>query len=58
MNEKQFINYLKKLIKEDQGKSGAQNHLNDSVNLYGDTILHYAVFHQNTELIKFLLVQF
>ncbi|MCQ2818284.1 MAG: ankyrin repeat domain-containing protein [archaeon] len=54
MTQPKFISYLKKLMKEDQSKPG-QTHLNDSVNLYGDTILHYAVFHENTELVKFLL---
>lgn len=38
-----------------EDKNSTVNHLNDSVNLYGDTILHYAVFHKNVDLIKFLL---
>ena len=32
-----------------------QNKINDSVNVYNDTILHYAVFHNKERLIDFLL---
>lgn len=39
-----------------EGDKNTQNSkLNDAVNSYGDTILHFAVFHEKIELIKFLL---
>ena len=31
------------------------NKLNDPVNMYEDTLLHYAVFHNREKLCKFLL---
>ena len=55
MNRKKFESYLKHLIPEKDKYGNATNHLNDSVNLYGDTILHFAVFHEQEELVTFLL---
>lgn len=52
MNESNFEKYLRKLVPE---KPGGPNHLNDFVNLYEDTILHFAVFHEKEKIVNFLL---
>ena len=50
MPTNKLITYLKK-IKDDKQNPGT-NHLDDAVNLYGDVILHFAVFHQNKEIVQ------
>ena len=49
----QFID--QNIIHSNSNKNSKGNKINDPVNLYEDTILHYAVFHKRIKLIEFLL---
>ena len=58
-SDQKFINYIQSYVlnkennKEEIDKK--KNRLDDPVNKYDDTILHYAVFHKREKLIIFLL---
>ena len=50
-SEQKFISFLEANVLKSKG----ENKINDPVNLYDDTILHYAVFHNKEKLVDFLL---
>lgn len=56
-SEDKFILFLEANIVSKTNTTGKveQNKINDPVNIYNDTILHYAVFHNKERLIDFLL---
>ena len=57
-SDNEFIKYLKSkanVLPKDNSKIQYESKINDPVNVFGDTILHYAVFHNKVALIDFLL---
>ena len=52
--DEQFISFLEINVTNLNGHKNLGG-INDPINLYEDTILHYAVFHKRTKLIKYLL---
>jgi len=56
--EKSLINFLENsycVVVENGRKTTDYNKLNDVINMYEDTILHYSVFHKKNDLTNFLL---
>lgn len=54
-SDTKLIQFINQNIINSNTNSKSKNKINDPVNLYEDTILHYAVFHKRTKLIKYLL---
>ena len=54
-SDQKFISFLEANVIKTSDKSKGENKINDPVNLYDDTILHYAVFHNIEKLVDFLL---
>ena len=54
-SDTKLIQFINQNIINSNTKSKSKNKINDPVNLYEDTILHYAVFHKRIKLIEFLL---
>lgn len=54
-SDQKFISFLEANVLKTNDKSKGENKINDPVNLYDDTILHYAVFHNKEKLVDFLL---
>ena len=54
-SDDRFIQFIEQNIINSPNNKNKINKINDPVNLYEDTILHYAVFHKRTKLIEFLL---
>jgi ankyrin repeat protein len=54
-SDTKLIQFINQNIINSNTNSKSKNKINDPVNLYEDTILHYAVFHKRIKLIEFLL---
>ncbi len=54
-SDTKLIQFINQNIINSNTNSKPKNKINDPVNLYEDTILHYAVFHKRIKLIEFLL---
>ena len=57
-SDNEFIKYLKSkanVLPKENSKVQYESKINEPVNVFGDTILHYAVFHNKVALIDFLL---
>ena len=54
-SDQKFISFLEANVLKTNDKSKGENKINDPVNLYEDTILHYAGFHNKEKLVDFLL---
>ena len=54
-SDTKLIQFINQNIINSNTNRKSKNKINDPVNLYEDTILHYAVFHKRIKLIEFLL---